>query len=197
MHVITARTFIPIHPIIPGKKIFVNHKDGIKWHNEAYNLEWVTQSQNTIHADKNNLIARPFGEDNGCAVLTDDQYEQICQLTEQGYLPHQINKIMNIGKDITNIAQKIRSGKSETLISEKYDFSNIKRNDYRKFTEEQVRFICTCLQDYPQMRPIEILINMGYKVDEMSKEQIKKLKDTISTIKRRVSYIEIGNEYKF
>ena len=180
------------------KQIYVvNHKDGVKWHNEPYNLEWVTLSENTKHADREGLIERPYGEDNGHAALSDEQYIQICELTQQGYLPNQINKIMNLGIDITNIAQKIRSGKSETLISQKYDFSNIKRNDYRKFSEEQVRYICTCLQDHPEMKPIEILSSTGYDINNMDALDIKKLRDTISTIKRRVSYIEIGNEYIF
>ena len=104
---------------------------------------------------------------------------------------------MNVGIDITNIAQKIRAGKSETIISEKYDFSNIPRNDYRKFTEEQVRYICTCLQDHPEMKPIDIIISMGYDVDALGFKGVKKLRDTISTIKRRVSYIEIGKDYDF
>ena len=104
---------------------------------------------------------------------------------------------MNIGIDITNIAEKIRNGKSEKIISEAYDFSNIPRNDYRKFSEDQVRYICTCLQDHPEMKPAEILISMGYDLNSLSPEKVKKLRDTISTIKRRVSYIEIGNEYNF
>lgn len=198
MHQVVAKLFIPfIRYPYSNEILCVNHKDGVKWHNEPYNLEWASLSENTIHADKNNLIERPYGEDNGHAALTDDQYRQICELTEKGYLPYQINQIMNLDKDITNIAQKIRSGKSETLISKEYNFSNIKRNDYRKFSEEQVRFICLCLQDHPEMKPIEILISLGYKVDEMEFKDIKKLKDTISTIKRRVSYIEIGKDYNF
>ena len=196
MHRLVARMFILPSPIY-FEKYVINHIDGTRWHNEPYNLEVITQSENVIHADRTGLIARPFGEDNGCSALKDEQYEMICKLTQEGYLPYQINKIMNLGIDITNIAQKIRSGKSETLISEKYDFSNIPRNDYRKFTEEQVRYICQCLQDKPYMKPIEILNSMGYDTINMEYKQIKKLRDTISTIKRRVSYIEIGKDYNF
>ena len=198
VHTIVANSFIPFVRIPQnGESICVNHIDGIKWHNEPYNLEWVSLSENTIHADQNNLIERPYGEDNGASVLTDNQYRQICELTQQGYMTYQVNKIMNLGIDITNIVQKIRNGKSETLISKDYDFSNIPRNDYRKFSEDQVHYICSCLQDHPEMKYIDIIKSLGYDINNMEDFQIKKLRDTISTIKRRVSYIEIGNNYNF
>lgn len=198
MHHLVAETFILGKPVSTnGECIVINHKDGIKWHNEVYNLEWITQSENVQHADANNLIQRPFGEDNGYSALTDAQYHEICKLTQEGYFPNEINKIMNLGINITNIAQKIRDGKSESIISQQYDFSNIPRNDYRKFTENQVRYICTCLQDYPELTPTEILMGLNYDLDNMTREQTKKLRDTISTIKRRVSYKEIGKDYNF
>jgi len=197
MHQLMCRMFVFPKPVILGQIMCPNHKDGIKWHNEPYNLEWTTLSENTIHADENDLIERPYGEDNGHAALTDDQYRQICQLTQEGYKAYEINKIMNLGFDITNICQKIRSGTSETLISQDYDFSNIPRNDYRKFTEQQVRYICECLEKYPQMTFKEILINMGYDLEALGPVKAKKLRDTLSTIKRRVSYKEIVKDYNF
>jgi hypothetical protein len=197
MHQAVIKTFIIPKILIPGQTLVPNHKDGIKWHNEPYNLEWVTESENTRHADNNNLIERPFGEDNGQAALTDEQYNRICQLTQEGYKAHEINKIMNVGFDITNIAQKIRNGKSEILISQNYDFSNIPKNDYRKFTEDQVKYICQSFQDNPQLSFKEILYNMGYDLNQMDHKSGKKLRDTLSTIKRRVSYIEISKNYKF
>lgn len=57
------REFILIHRLVamhfvskPIGHEYVNHKDGDKFNNSASNLEWVTASQNTIHAYANGLI---------------------------------------------------------------------------------------------------------------------------------------------
>lgn len=198
MHQVMCYMFVPMKPIsIDGGLIVPNHKDGVKWHNEPYNLEWVTLSENTMHADSNNLISRAYGEDNGFAALTDEQYLEIGRLTQEGYLAHEINKIMNVGFDITNIAQKIRNGSSATWLQDIYDFSSIPTNDYKKFSDDQVRYIATCLQDNPTLSYNNILVSMGYDIEYMDKKAVKKLRDTISCIKRRKSYTEITKYYNF
>lgn len=53
LHRLLAQAFIP-NPD-PDNKILVNHIDGVKFHDSLENLEWVTPSENCLHAYKNGL----------------------------------------------------------------------------------------------------------------------------------------------
>lgn len=52
VHRLLGYAFIPN----PENKPFINHKSGIKLNNSIDNLEWVTHSENMLHAYKLNLI---------------------------------------------------------------------------------------------------------------------------------------------
>ena len=55
LHRLLAQHYLPS---IYGK-CFVNHKDGNKLNNSLNNLEWVTKSENAIHALEMGLVVRP------------------------------------------------------------------------------------------------------------------------------------------
>lgn len=55
IHRLMALTFLPS---INGKN-YVNHIDGNKFNNNLNNLEWVTPSENQLHAIKNGLFIPP------------------------------------------------------------------------------------------------------------------------------------------
>lgn len=62
VHRVVASTFIPKPEKLkelPLNLLTVNHDDGVKHHNGVNNLEWMTSSENSIHALENNL----YGED--------------------------------------------------------------------------------------------------------------------------------------
>lgn len=68
--------FFKIHRLVaiafidnPENKPEVNHIDCDKLNNKVDNLEWVTGSENVIHAYENNLINLPTGEEHPKAVL--------------------------------------------------------------------------------------------------------------------------------
>lgn len=60
IHRLVAIAFIPN----PDSKPQVNHKDGNKFNNVFNNLEWVTSSENLIHALETKLKVPKYGKDN-------------------------------------------------------------------------------------------------------------------------------------
>ena len=73
LHRLVAAAFIG--PCPDGKE--VNHKDGIKPNNGVSNLEYVTKSENTLHAFRNGLKVAVHGEAIGSAKLTEENIHVI------------------------------------------------------------------------------------------------------------------------
>ena len=78
VHRLVAEAFVPNY----AKKSEVNHIDGNKMNNTSDNLEWVTRSENQIHAVKNGLQPRPVVTYRG--KFTAEQREEIKQLWDSG-----------------------------------------------------------------------------------------------------------------
>ena len=51
VHILVAETYLESR----SGEVEVNHRDGVKSNNHYSNLEWVTQSENEIHAHKHGL----------------------------------------------------------------------------------------------------------------------------------------------
>jgi hypothetical protein len=70
IHTIVAKHFLPVQ----ASKPVVNHKDLNKSNNTASNLEWVTSSENRIHAHKNKPLVPSVARKGhaGCANHTSD-----------------------------------------------------------------------------------------------------------------------------
>jgi hypothetical protein len=96
IHRLIAQSFIPN----PENKIEVNHIDGNTKNNDISNLEWVTKSENALHAYKIGLkIASPsFGEKNGNAILNDEMVMQIRTMFKNGVRQCEIKKQFDVSK---------------------------------------------------------------------------------------------------
>lgn len=87
IHRLVAEYFIPNSDII--RNTVVDHKDGVKTHNWAWNLEWVTPKENKQRAIKMGLDNprhghQPHGSKSGVSVHTEDEAHAACKLLESG-----------------------------------------------------------------------------------------------------------------
>lgn len=95
VHRLVCLTFIPKDD--NEERIFVNHIDGIPYHNFLWNLEWVTASENYIHALRTGLKKEPIGEQRSNALWTDNEIHIVCKLMEEG---HKATYIYNVLGDL-------------------------------------------------------------------------------------------------
>ncbi|AII27975.1 HNH endonuclease [Bacillus phage Bobb] len=88
---IGANSTYPVHRLValafhpnPDNKPQVNHIDGNKVNNEAANLEWVTPSENIIHAIRTGLQVHRRGEKHHSSKFTEKQVIEIKQMLAKG-----------------------------------------------------------------------------------------------------------------
>jgi len=74
----------------------VNHKDGIKTNNTVKNLEWVTSSENSIHAVKTGLHPQIHRR-----KLSLDEASEICEAYQTGiFSQREIGRHLNVSHNI-------------------------------------------------------------------------------------------------
>lgn len=106
VHRLVLENFNPIENM---NKFQVNHIDGNKRNNNLSNLEWVTCSENLIHAHKIGL-KNQSGEHNNASKLTEEQVKEIINmLLEHKYIYGQIAEKFGVSDDtIGSIKRKER-----------------------------------------------------------------------------------------
>jgi len=81
IHRLVAEAFLGPCP----KGMEVNHKNGNRAENRAHNLEWVTPSQNALHATRVLKTRILRGEEHGMAKLTTEQVIEMRRLRSNGH----------------------------------------------------------------------------------------------------------------
>jgi HNH endonuclease len=100
-HTLVARSWIGMEPF---ENATVNHKDLNKKHNHFSNLEWVTYSENQLHAYE--MGASKRGQDRSDAVLTDDAVRTIRKFRQEGKSVRCIGKLIGVHEStVKNVVQ--------------------------------------------------------------------------------------------
>jgi len=87
----------------------INHINGIKTDNSVVNLEWVTNSENQLHAYKLGLQPSRAGEGNSRATLTDEKVTILKELYNSGKTTKEVSELIGVS---LSIIRQIIYGKS-------------------------------------------------------------------------------------
>lgn len=93
VHRLVAIAFIPNQEDKP----YVNHIDGNKNNNAAYNLEWATHDENMTHA-RNTGLYNNIGSDHSRARFKEEDIPVIRKLAYKGMTHHKIAEQYNVSK---------------------------------------------------------------------------------------------------
>lgn len=98
VHRLVAIKYVPN----PLNKKQVNHIDGNKKNNHYSNLEWCSNEENHLHAQKNNLLRK--GENCSWSKLTEEEVRQIRENKDKNIkdLSLEFNVHPNTIKDVLN-----------------------------------------------------------------------------------------------
>ncbi len=112
VHVLLMLTFVG--PKLDG--MVVNHKNGVKNDNRLTNLEYVTSSENTLHAYRTGIKKPVRGDDSGHTKIPDAEIPKIVALYNTGtYTMKEIGTMYGCSK---HPIQRIISGKRKTAYRE-------------------------------------------------------------------------------
>ena len=119
LHQLVAKAFI--HNPQPDIFKQVNHLDGDKTYNDAYNLEWCTQSMNIRHAYETGLIKPLKGEGKANHKLTETNVIYACELYEKSFSPSDVARLLG-DTELRHALYRVKSRQNWTHISDKYRF---------------------------------------------------------------------------
>lgn len=198
VHRLVMKVFCPIE----NDHLYqVNHRDGNKSNNNIWNLEWCTPSQNLHHAYDNNLREIIVGEDRINSTINNEQAEFICQRLDEGIEYRQIIELLYnlpypIPDGIRNIIYKIHHRQAWTWISKNYKFEKEIKNTNYLLSIPEVHRICQLFEqgifDYRI-----ILEELGYNLNDLTENEIKRYGKAFYGIRSGDTYVEISSQYNF
>lgn len=176
---------------IPDRNVYqVNHINGDKTCNYEWNLEWVTRSENVLHAYSIGL--KKAGEEHPNASITEDTAIKICELLQEGTYTN--IQIANMMKTTPHIVSHIKQGENWRHISSNYIFPSYRPK--KLFTDEQVHNICKYFQIYYKG---DLTNNQYYKNALLyyGYDTSKKYIDAVREIYVGRQYTNISKNYNF
>lgn len=191
VHRLVCTMFIPN----PENKPQVNHIDGIKTNNDVSNLEWVTCSENIIHAFSHNLKKGVRGELSHFCKTDSEKVHLACKLMEEGLLTlKEISKITEISFGmIWLICQK----ESWVDVSKDYNVSNYYR-DRASYSHDQYEKVFKLLEENQKsLYDISDLTNVRYSsIGNILAFKPNPIYDDLFMKYDISKYIKNGKEYK-
>lgn len=119
VHRLVAATFVEG---MSEENRIVNHKNGLKYDNFEYNLEWVTCSENDLHAFRKGL-RHPTN-----VIYSDRMIHKICKLLEKGKSNKQILHAITgsddipANKEVYLLIWRLRSRENWKHITDQYSY---------------------------------------------------------------------------
>lgn len=178
VHRLVATSFIAN----PVNKPEVNHKDGNKTNNDVSNLEWVTTSENIIHAFKTGLKHANRGSKSHFAKYDNDEIKYVCKLLSEGLLT--INEISHITNVPFSTIYGIINKENWVCISNEYNINNY-YHDRNSYTHDMYESCFKLLEE--NKKPL-------YEISDISKIRYS----SINNIRRHVKnpfYNDLFDKY--
>ena len=131
VHRLVATAFIPN----PENKPYINHKNGIKPDFRIENLEWVTGSENIIHALETGLKKVKIGEAAPNIKTTNEELNEILRLRDSGLSNTEVGEISGVGRKY--VERMFRMRKNGLDLSKRRTFrKSMKSNNIQYITEK-------------------------------------------------------------
>lgn len=128
-------------------QLYPNHKDGVKNHNAAFNLEWVTSKENSDHAWETGLNDAYKGENSHLAKMTEKEAKQIISLIMESKTNKEIKEIMNTESVTLKSIQHIRAKECWKYLTKDLKFPKLLDATPYSIPDEKVHEICKLLEE--------------------------------------------------